>query len=198
MAFIGLTPRFLADEGRRTKKEHWDYAPTPGLWQSKNFIDEPSLKSPQVWYLFPVDSYKEAYYAFDKLRNIGREFVRGNLHMSQPPQEVKISAYMLLAIFVMNLCAACSLFGTFILGTQVEAATQTQQTNLAWGTLLFALPTIAYAAVGYYLLRLKPWARTGAIVLAILALIVFPIGTILGIVILYLMFNENARRAFSI
>jgi hypothetical protein len=50
-------------------------------------------------------------------------------------------------------------------------------------------------AVGYGLWRVQPWARTAAIVLAILSLLFIPIGTIIGAVILwYLVQPEVAAR----
>ena len=61
-------------------------------------------------------------------------------------------------------------------------------------TLLF---TLFYAGVGYGLLKMQSWARIAAIVLAILSLCSFPIGTILGGVVLYFMFQQETIQAFS-
>ena len=66
------------------------------------------------------------------------------------------------------------------------------------GALCFFLPgIIAYAVAGYGLLKYKSWARILAIILAILNLILFPIGTALGIYTLVIMFNEETKVLFS-
>jgi len=58
---------------------------------------------------------------------------------------------------------------------------------------------VAYGITAWGLWRLKPWARGASIVLAILQLIVLPIGTIAGIAILvYLQRNPEAKAAFGI
>jgi len=65
------------------------------------------------------------------------------------------------------------------------------------GAVCFFLPgIIAYAVTGYGLLNYKGWARILAIILAILNLILFPIGTALGIYTLVIMFNDEAEALF--
>ena len=67
----------------------------------------------------------------------------------------------------------------------------------SFGALCFFLPGIvAYIAAGYGLLNYKSWARILAIILAILNLILFPIGTALGIYTLVIMFNEETKALF--
>jgi hypothetical protein len=66
------------------------------------------------------------------------------------------------------------------------------------GALCFFLPgVIVYVLAGYGLLKYKSWARILAIILAILNLILFPIGTALGIYTLVIMFNDEAEALFS-
>jgi uncharacterized membrane protein YozB (DUF420 family) len=66
------------------------------------------------------------------------------------------------------------------------------------GALCFFLPgIIAYVVAGYGLLKYKGWARILAIILAILNLILFPIGTALGIYTLVIMFNDETKALFS-
>jgi hypothetical protein len=61
----------------------------------------------------------------------------------------------------------------------------------------FFLPgIIAYAVAGFGLFKHKSWARILAIILAILNLILFPIGTALGIYTLVIMFNEETKALF--
>ena len=65
------------------------------------------------------------------------------------------------------------------------------------GALCFFLPgIIAYIVDGYGLLKYKSWAPILAIILAILNLILFPIGTALGIYTLVIMFNEETKTLF--
>lgn len=74
-------------------------------------------------------------------------------------------------------------------GTAVLAST---------GAVCFFLPgVIAYILAGYGLLNHKGWARILAIILAILNLILFPIGTALGIYTLWVMFNDEAEALFE-
>jgi len=65
------------------------------------------------------------------------------------------------------------------------------------GALCFFLPgIIAYVVTGYGLLKYKSWARILAIILAILNLILFPIGTLIGIYTLVIMFNKETEALF--
>lgn len=60
--------------------------------------------------------------------------------------------------------------------------------------LLMAAVNIA-AAVG--LLRLRPWSRMLAIVLAALGVFWFPIGTVAGALIIWYLLSDEAREAFG-
>ncbi len=51
--------------------------------------------------------------------------------------------------------------------------------------------------VGIGLLKLQPWARIGAMVLAVIHLINIPIGTALGIYALWVLFNKDTERLFD-
>jgi hypothetical protein len=67
----------------------------------------------------------------------------------------------------------------------------------SFGVVCFFLPgIIAYSITGYGLLNYKSWARILSIILAILNLILFPIGTALGIYTLVIMFNEETKALF--
>ena len=57
----------------------------------------------------------------------------------------------------------------------------------------------AYLFTGLGLWRLRDWSRSAAIVLAVLQLLLFPVGTIAGILIIrYLNKNPEARAAFGL
>ena len=67
------------------------------------------------------------------------------------------------------------------------------------GLLTAAAGLVVNGLVGWGLWGLKSWARIGAIVLAVLHLPWFPIGTPIGALILwYLLANPDAKAAFGI
>jgi hypothetical protein len=59
--------------------------------------------------------------------------------------------------------------------------------------VLSSLPGIA---AGLGLLKFRPWARILALVLSILALVLFPFGTVLGIYGLWVLLNKDTERLF--
>ena len=61
---------------------------------------------------------------------------------------------------------------------------------IAWSIIAFL--------TGWGLWNLKSWGRWLAIILAVLSLGAFPVGTIFGVLVIwYLGFNEDAKRAFA-
>jgi hypothetical protein len=56
---------------------------------------------------------------------------------------------------------------------------------------------IASGIVGFGLLLRREWARAGAIVLAIIGLVGFPIWTVIGILILIYLLSDNGRTQFG-
>jgi hypothetical protein len=52
-------------------------------------------------------------------------------------------------------------------------------------------------AVGYGLWQMQSWARTGAIVLAIISLLFIPIGTVIGAVILWYLVQPGVTARFG-
>jgi hypothetical protein len=69
--------------------------------------------------------------------------------------------------------------------------------GLGIGACVGILFTALYGFVGYSLSKLQKWSRIAAIVLAVLALCAFPIGTIAGGVVLYFMFQQDVQAAFA-
>jgi hypothetical protein len=67
-------------------------------------------------------------------------------------------------------------------------------TALALLFLLFALPGLI---TGWGLLKLRPWARIVGIVLAVISLIIFPIGTAVGIYGLWVLLTKDTERLFQ-
>src|SRR5690606_39569288 len=67
---------------------------------------------------------------------------------------------------------------------------------LAW--VLFTQSSACSASRWVHQLRaLKPWARIAGIVMAILGLFGFPIGTLINGYILYLLLSQKGRRIFQ-
>ncbi len=117
---------------------------------------------------------------------------------SEAPQGVKISAYLFFAAAVLNLLGFCGALGaTGLLATSPDSDAAAFAGLAAIGACLALLFMLLYGAVGYGLLQLKSWARISAIVLAILVLCNFPLGTIIGGIVLYLLFQPEAQEAFS-
>ena len=65
-----------------------------------------------------------------------------------------------------------------------------------------ALVVFAYAAlsvaVGWGLLRMQPWSRWGALVLAILSLLDFPTGTAVGAVTIWYLTQQSLTAEFEL
>lgn len=59
------------------------------------------------------------------------------------------------------------------------------------------LVLVANVAVGWGLLALQNWARWAAIILSVLRLPNFPIGTVIGGLIIYYLFQDEARAVFE-
>ena len=70
---------------------------------------------------------------------------------------------------------------------------------------LTGMATVSFLAVwslpgviiGIGLVRRRPWARIAGIVVAILGLIVFPFGTVLGVYGLWVLFSKDSERLFT-
>ena len=56
---------------------------------------------------------------------------------------------------------------------------------------------VASIAVGSGIRNLQPWARTASIVMSILGLLGFPLGTLFNGYILYLLFADKGKRLFE-
>jgi len=68
---------------------------------------------------------------------------------------------------------------------------------LCFGMIVSGAFGIARLVVGLGLLKLSPWARWAAVVLAILGLGGFPIGTAIGVLTLIYLLGDDGRQAFE-
>jgi hypothetical protein len=66
---------------------------------------------------------------------------------------------------------------------------------LGTGIIIFIF-AICYTITGWGLWTLKSWARIVALILAGISLLSFPIGTIIGIVVLWYLFKPEIKKAF--
>ena len=87
-------------------------------------------------------------------------------------------------------------FGLIIANVNIPG---TQEALLVTSGVLccFVPGIIADFVAGLGLLQYKAWARILAIILGIINLILFPIGTAVGIYTLIIMFNEETKALFS-
>jgi hypothetical protein len=116
--------------------------------------------------------------------------------MSQTPQPVKISAYLFFGICLLCLCIACPVGFVWVGILQGMGQNMDPNAGLSLGiiTLLYGGFMLAYGVVGYFLLRMASWAPMAAIVLAILALFIFPpFSTIMGVVVLVLLLRQGDK-----
>ncbi len=60
--------------------------------------------------------------------------------------------------------------------------------------LVWSLPCLI---VGFGLVKRRPWARIGGIVVAVLSLVVIPFGTVFGVYALWVLFSQEAERLFT-
>ena len=122
--------------------------------------------------------------------------------MREVPQGVKISAYIFYALAVIGVLGLCASVVTN--GLTLANASGNQDVmmsagiSLGIGGCISILFIALYGYVGYSLMQLQKWSRIVAIILSVLALCGFPIGTILGGIVLYFMFaNEEVKAAFA-
>lgn len=69
-------------------------------------------------------------------------------------------------------------------------------TGMALVTCLAAL-SLPSVIVGIGLIRLRPWARVGGMVISILSLMMIPFGTIVGVYGLWVLFSKDTERLFA-
>jgi hypothetical protein len=120
---------------------------------------------------------------------------------------VKVLGVLYIALSALGLCAALFLFfavgaATGIVGLNADsqdAAVAIPIIGLA-GTALVAfllIVSLPGLITGIGLLRFRPWARIVGIVLAVLQLINFPFGTVVGIYALWVLLSRATEPLFS-
>ena len=106
--------------------------------------------------------------------------------------------YIILGIFgaTSALCTAAIVFGGGLISGDETAITTTGiiAVSMVGLSLIFSIPGLI---TGVGLLKFKQWARILAMILGIFSLPAFPLGTALGIYVLYVMFDSDTRLYFE-
>lgn len=108
--------------------------------------------------------------------------------MSKKPTSLALSIIVIQFITWINIAIFVLLFGYYIYGLTLEPELMMMSMMLsgkligAFGGLLLAI-LLHFTSKG--LLNLKKWARVTTIVLGILMLFGFPVGTIVGVLLIY-------------
>lgn len=108
--------------------------------------------------------------------------------------------FIVAALFALGLCAMT----IPIVAVWADASTSPGDAFIATMFLMIGFVAIlvfavAFVVVGWGLWRLRSWARMAAIVLAILSLFAFPIGTVTGgLTLWYLLADPDGKAAFGI
>ncbi len=79
------------------------------------------------------------------------------------------------------------------------------QTGLFWATtgviclaVFVAVSGIVVALSGWGLLRIRSWARILGLILAIMGLFAFPVGTVISALIIWYLSKEDVRQVFEL
>ncbi|MCX6801666.1 MAG: hypothetical protein NT067_00990 [Candidatus Diapherotrites archaeon] len=133
--------------------------------------------------------------------------------MGERPTGVTIVAALYLIEGVFGLLGALAIIllggavATMITGIPATGSNQAAAANVAaaggfigmiagvLGIIMLVLAILALV-VGWFLLKGKNWARWVAIIFAVLSLLGFPIGTIIGIVVIYFLLVDKAGKAY--
>ena len=119
---------------------------------------------------------------------------------------VKVLGALQIALGAMGLFAAALLTLVFggaagVVGANVDADPAIAVpiigiTGAALVTFLVVLSSPSII-VGVGLLRLRSWARIGGIVISLLSLMMIPLGTIVGVYGLWVLFSAESERLFN-
>jgi hypothetical protein len=119
------------------------------------------------------------------------------------PTGITVIAWLSIIGGALTLLAGCSTLALFALGgaSSVDDPTGGLMAGTTLGICAFAICAILAVISfleGWGLLGLKSWARTLLLVLAIIGLLGFPIGTIINAIILWYIFQPEVKTAFGV
>jgi len=106
--------------------------------------------------------------------------------------------YFLVAIFdLIGACAIVAFPMAAIIQTNSGSSLYFPLIGLSFGLLTTLVLAVMAIVAGWGLLRMASWARWLAFALAIISLLFFPIGTIIGAIIIWYLLKEDVREAFE-
>jgi len=118
---------------------------------------------------------------------------------------VKVLGVLNIVSGVLGLCVALLLlviFGgvTGLLGAEADADIAVPIVGLTGLTLVVFMVAVSLPSViiGYGLYQRRPWSRVAGIVLSVVSLIFFPLGTALGVYGLWVLFSKEGERLFAV
>lgn len=119
---------------------------------------------------------------------------------------VKVVGVLNIVFGALGLCAAAALMLIFAGSAAAVASSGDADARIAIPVIgltgsalvgflvVWSLPGVI---VGIGLLKRRPWARIGGIVVAVLSLLAFPFGTVLGVYALWVLFSQDTERLFT-
>jgi hypothetical protein len=119
---------------------------------------------------------------------------------------IKVVGVLNIVFGVLGLCVAGALALIFAGSAAAVAADADADARIAipiiglTGSALvgfLAVWSLPGLIVGFGLVRRRPWARIGGIVVAVLSLVVVPFGTVFGVYALWVLFSPDAERLFT-
>ncbi|UCH60227.1 MAG: hypothetical protein JSV61_01775 [Anaerolineales bacterium] len=112
---------------------------------------------------------------------------------------VKVVAWLYIVLGVLGIVGAAVLFliiaGSGLISGDDIAIQVTTLVGLVIGGVL-VLTSIPGIVVGVGLIQFQPWARIFALVLGLLNLLAFPVGTLLGIYTIFILLDEATSKLF--
>ena len=120
-------------------------------------------------------------------------------HPARPDGVTAIAVYyFLVAIFdLVGACAIVAFPMAAIIQTNSGSSLYFPLIGLSFGLLTTLVLAVLAIVAGWGLLRMASWARWLAFALAIISLLFFPIGTIIGAIIIWYLLKANVREEFE-
>lgn len=117
------------------------------------------------------------------------------------PDGISVIAIYYLLMGVLNLIGACAIV-VFPMAVIIQSTSGPDQffplVGLGFGLLATLVLAILALVAGWGLMRMVTWARWLAFALAIVSLLFFPVGTLIGAVIIWYLLQGEVRESFEV